>query len=318
MSSDKPNGPKQPPTLLFVEDESRAMRDLLGELKSSVPWDLQVDTSETASSAIDRIENLAKAGRSYDVVVLDLCLPSHAQKPVELNAGVYRALRRRMPKSTVVLTTAFPNDPVATEFILRETMRSLSGPRALFIPRDTPSWPKEICDALIQIQNQSFPQRGGGQSGTSRCTCFISYSHKDEAFVRRLFSSLKDAGLDVWYAPAKMKPGVKIHEEIDKNIRLYDKLLLVISENSMRSEWVATEIRTALDEEKRSGRRKLMPIRIVGFDGIEKWHCFNADVGKDMAVELREYFILDFSDWTCNKAYEAGVTALVNALASHP
>ncbi len=30
---------------------------------------------------------------------------------------------------------------------------------------------------------------------------------------------------------------------------------------------------------------------------LRDWECFDADSGKDLAVELREYFIPDFSHW---------------------
>jgi len=30
---------------------------------------------------------------------------------------------------------------------------------------------------------------------------------------------------------------------------------------------------------------------------LRDWTCFDADTGKDLAVEVREYFIPDFSNW---------------------
>ena len=111
-----------------------------------------------------------------------------------------------------------------------------------------------------------------------------------------------------------MKPGVKIHEEIDNNIRLYDQFVLVLSENSMSSEWIATEIRTVIDEERKSGVRKLVPIRLVHFSKIQQWKCFNADTGKDMAVELREYFIPDFTHWKVDSKYVESIAKLREVL----
>ena len=54
------------------------------------------------------------------------------------------------------------------------------------------------------------------------------------------------------------------------------------------------EIRNAGQDKVRENRRKLFPIRLVDFDAIRKWKCFDADSGKALAVELREYFIPDF------------------------
>ena len=50
-------------------------------------------------------------------------------------------------------------------------------------------------------------------------------------------------------------------------------------------------------EEKNEKRRKLFPIRLTDFETLRDWTCFDADTGKDLAVEVREYFIPDFSNW---------------------
>lgn len=66
-------------------------------------------------------------------------------------------------------------------------------------------------------------------------SCFISYSHRDEEFARRLHSAMRSENLRVWFAPEDMKAGRKLHEEIFRAIQIHDKLLLVLSEHSMRS-----------------------------------------------------------------------------------
>jgi hypothetical protein len=38
-----------------------------------------------------------------------------------------------------------------------------------------------------------------------------------------------------WFAPHNIQGGKKIHEQIDEAIRVYDRLLLILSENSMSS-----------------------------------------------------------------------------------
>jgi hypothetical protein len=142
-------------------------------------------------------------------------------------------------------------------------------------------------------------------------SCFISYSHKDEEFARRLHGRLRQDGLRIWYAPEDMKGGKKLHHQIDEAIRLYDRLLLVLSEASMDSEWVKTEIYKARQREIREKRQVLFPIRLVDFERIRDWECFDADTGKDLAREVREYFIPDFSDWKNHDKFEAGFARLL-------
>lgn len=145
-------------------------------------------------------------------------------------------------------------------------------------------------------------------------SCFISYSHQDEKFSQRLHSRMRSENLRVWYASEDMKGGRKLHEEIFSAIQIHDKVLLVLSENSMKSEWVMTEIRRARKVEREENRRKLFPIRLVDFDAVQKWECFDADSGKDLAVELREYYIPDFSNWKEHDAFEIEFSKLLRDL----
>lgn len=67
-------------------------------------------------------------------------------------------------------------------------------------------------------------------------SCFISYSTKDQPFADRLHADLQANGVRCWFAPHKVSGGKKLHEQIDEAIRLYDRLLLLLSEHSMESE----------------------------------------------------------------------------------
>ena len=145
-------------------------------------------------------------------------------------------------------------------------------------------------------------------------SCFISYSHKDEEFAQRLHSRMRQEDLRVWYAPEDMRGGRKTFDQIDRAIQIHDRLLLILSENSMNSEWVKTEIRRARKVEMEENRKKLFPIHLVDFDAIEKWKCVDIETGDDLAVEVRKYHIPDFSNWKDHDAFEAGFANLMKDL----
>jgi hypothetical protein len=73
---------------------------------------------------------------------------------------------------------------------------------------------------------------------------------------------------------------LKVHEQIDDAIRLHDRLLLILSEHSMSSEWVKTELAKARKREVKEGKRVLFPVRLVGFERLSEWECFDGDTGK--------------------------------------
>lgn len=93
-------------------------------------------------------------------------------------------------------------------------------------------------------------------------SCFISYSSKDQKFVERLYADLQSKGVRCWFAPEDLKTGDKIRDRIDESIRLYDKLLLVLSGQSVASAWVEYEVEAALAKERRENRTVLFPIRV--------------------------------------------------------
>ena len=93
-------------------------------------------------------------------------------------------------------------------------------------------------------------------------SCFISYSSKDQEFAERLYADLQQKHVRCWFAPEDMKIGDRIRPRIDEAIRLYDKLLLVLTETSVKSAWVEEEVETAFEKERTQGRTVLFPIRL--------------------------------------------------------
>jgi hypothetical protein len=143
---------------------------------------------------------------------------------------------------------------------------------------------------------------------------FISYSTSDEEFAAKLHGDLQSAGVRCWFAPHDIASGKKLHEQIDRAIQVQDRLLLILSEGSMSSEWVKTEIANARAKEREQKRQVLFPIRLVSFDEIRDWKAFDADMGKDSAREIREYFIPDFSNWKDANVYKYAFDKLLKDL----
>jgi uncharacterized protein YjbI with pentapeptide repeats len=93
-------------------------------------------------------------------------------------------------------------------------------------------------------------------------SCFISYASQDHAFAERLHADLQNKGVRCWFAPEDMKIGDRLRPQIDETIRLYDKLLLVLSKTSVASQWVEQEVETALARERQQDTTILFPVRI--------------------------------------------------------
>jgi CheY-like chemotaxis protein len=304
--------PKSTPLrLLVVEDDSVAREQLRLLLDEKFPK-LEMHMVTTQEQAISSVRRAALEGRNYDLALLDMNLSSHPGEVPEGNQDVYRELRDKMHDAVVIHTTAYPDDPGLMKLILEEAQRPPLDPRSVFLSKLNAEWPSELVKFVSSVDKRR--QSKEINAAPAFQSCFISYSHQDEEFVRVLYSRLKSEGLQLWYAAEHMRPGRKLYDEIQGAVRIYDKLLIVLSTASMDSEWVTTEIRSAIDEENRTGRRKLFPVRLVDFEVVKTWRRFDAEVGKDIAVELREYYIPDFSGWRDTATFERNIQALLEAL----
>lgn len=145
-------------------------------------------------------------------------------------------------------------------------------------------------------------------------SCFVCYSTTDEPFVQRLVARLRSAGVEVWYAPEDLRGGALQHEQFQQAIQAHDRLLLVLSEASISSTWVESELRWAVRAESPIGTHKLFPIRLVDLPTLQHWSCFDADTGRDLAVVVRSYFLPDFSHWQDAAIFEGACVRLLRDL----
>jgi uncharacterized protein YjbI with pentapeptide repeats len=174
-----------------------------------------------------------------------------------------------------------------------------SGPLPLVFLRGL-GLPETLIEYLPSLLNQSI----------QLYSCFISYSTKDEEFVRRLHADLQDKGVRCWFAPEDMKIGAKILDTLDQAIRLRDKILLVLSEASIASDWVEDEVTKGFAEERQRSVTVLFPVRIddAVFATNEAW-----------ALKLRDNRkIGDFRNWKDHDAYQKTLARLLRDLRVEP
>jgi len=109
-----------------------------------------------------------------------------------------------------------------------------------------------------------------------------------------------------WFAPEDMKIGDRIRQTIDEAVRLYDKLLLVLSEHSIDSDWVEDEVEAAYEEERRRKKTVMFPIRL---DTAVR------DTEQAWAAKIRcTRHIGDFSRWKDHDAYHKAFERLLRDL----
>lgn len=138
------------------------------------------------------------------------------------------------------------------------------------------------------------------------CSCFISYSSKNQDFAERLHVDLKNRRIDCWFAPEELKIGDRFPDRIEESIRLYDKLLLILSRDSIQSSWVEREVRAAFEKETKRDEPVLFPIRVDEA-------VMSSD--KEWAASIRRTrHIGDFREWKNYDAYQKSLERLLQDL----
>jgi hypothetical protein len=89
---------------------------------------------------------------------------------------------------------------------------------------------------------------------------FLSHSSKDKFFARRLAEGLRINGIDVWIDEAEIKIGDSLTEKIGKAIETTQYFGVILSENSINSEWVKKELQIAIQKELASKKVVVLPI----------------------------------------------------------
>lgn len=140
--------------------------------------------------------------------------------------------------------------------------------------------PDTLIDYLPSLFNQAIQY----------FSCFISYSAQDQEFADRFHADVR-----CWFAPHDLRIGERILDELHAAIRLRDKVMLILSEHSITSEWVEDEVTKAFEEERKRGKTVLFPIRLD-----------NAvmETGEAWAAKLRARHIGDFRYWKDHDAYQ--------------
>lgn len=123
---------------------------------------------------------------------------------------------------------------------------------------------------------------------------FISYSHKDKAFVDRLAIQLVRRNVNVWLDRWELSVGDSLIERVQDAVDGASALLVILSKASVSSEWCKKELSAGLLRELEERRVVVMPVMLE--------EC-------DVPVFARGKMFADF-----RSDFDVGLTAVVEGI----
>ncbi len=121
-------------------------------------------------------------------------------------------------------------------------------------------------------------------------SCVLSYATEDQAFAEKLHADLQSKSVSCWFAPHDLRIGDKMRAQIYEAIQGKDKLLLILSEHAVKSDWVEREVELAFERERQPPETLvLFPIRLD--DAV--MHTHTAWAGDIRRIR----FMGDFLQW---------------------
>ncbi len=129
-------------------------------------------------------------------------------------------------------------------------------------------------------------------------TAFVSHSSADKYFADLLVKILQYHHIEFWYDSYGIEPGKKYKDEIQAGLKSADYLIVIVSENSLNSKWVARELAEFLAIKPNAHVIPLLlspiPVDEV-FDGLKEYQAiFFYDNMLNGFKELLSFFEKEF------------------------
>jgi len=101
---------------------------------------------------------------------------------------------------------------------------------------------------------------------TRKRDVFLSYSHRDRDKAEQIATDLIGAGLTVWWDVNRIGLGDRLRETINRGIRSSRTFVILLSQNSLESEWVLNELDAAMIREITEKRKFVIPVLLGKLD----------------------------------------------------
>jgi uncharacterized protein YjbI with pentapeptide repeats len=165
--------------------------------------------------------------------------------------------------------------------------------------------PTLTASQISDIQYRVFDLRADSPIQIS--SLFISYTHADCAFVDALEGKLIEQGIRFWRDVHHATSG-PLDKIVDRAMRLNPTVVLVLSEDSVESDWVEDEVDRARKLEKELKHPVLCPVALD-----DAWK--DCAWSRPLRTQIKKFNVLPFHSWQDPTAFEGMFRRLIEGLA---
>jgi hypothetical protein len=165
---------------------------------------------------------------------------------------------------------------------------SSSASKTSAVKRGVKSAVKTSAKSAAKKSTKSAAKKGAKSTQTApeEKRTFVCYAREDASFVLALASALKDEGANLWVDQWDIPGAADFDYEIDKALYECPYFLIVLSPSAVESAEVRSELRTALDEQKRIVPVLYQSCRIPRrLRLLQHIDCTSPDGGGDTALQ---------------------------------
>lgn len=139
-------------------------------------------------------------------------------------------------------------------------------------------------------------------------SCYIRYSESDWEFALKLYEDLMEHGVRCWLSTEKLKQRNRMYKVTDAAVDIHEKMIMIISENSIDSEWTENEYDRTVEKEKQTGKTVLVPITLDGSVKITE---------QPWAINMKQTrYAADFSMWRDEESYQEMLSCVLDELST--
>lgn len=206
------------------------------------------------------------------------------------------------PSALSIRTTRRFSRHVHASFLATAGLNDVEMQYARIWERDlTPQQLSDITYALFMQRDLKSLQISG---------TLLSYSHADTEFVEALEAALHARRFRCWRDVHHLVSG-RMDTQIERAIQMTETVVLVLSKDSVKSDWVRWEAAKAREREKIVATKIMHPISLD-----DAWKT--SDWPGPLREQIQDNFIIDFSLWREPDAFRQSLQRLYVGLRVRP